>query len=69
MAILDEVIETGQAVTILKRGKPVAQLVPPVPRKSGYPQEALLGTVEIHGDIIEPVLDAEIWEAEGEQLE
>lgn len=62
LAILDEVIETGQAVTILKRGKPVAQLVPPVPRKSGYPQEALFGTVEIHGDIIEPVLDAKIWE-------
>ena len=62
-AILDEVIRTGQAVTITKRGKPVAQLVPPVPRQGVYPQDALFGTVKIHGDIVEPVLDADAWEA------
>jgi len=28
LSILDEVAETGEPVTILKRGKPVAQLVP-----------------------------------------
>lgn len=61
-AILDEVVQTGQAVTITKRGKPVAQLVPPVPRQNGYPQDALFGTVKIHGDIVEPVLEADIWE-------
>ena len=62
-AILDEVVQTGQAVTITKRGKPVARLVPPVPRQNGYPQDALFGTVKIHGDIVEPVLEADIWEA------
>ena len=31
LAILDEAYRTGQPVTILKRGKPVAQVVPPVP--------------------------------------
>ncbi len=64
LAILDEVVQTGQAVTITKRGKPVAQLVPPVPRQNGYPQDALFGTVKIHGDIVEPVLDTDTWEAE-----
>ncbi|MCY4488355.1 MAG: type II toxin-antitoxin system Phd/YefM family antitoxin [Deltaproteobacteria bacterium] len=64
LAILDEVVQTGQAVTILKRGKPVAQLVPPVPRQHRYPQHALFGTVEVHGDIVGPVLDADFWEAE-----
>ncbi|HXV60171.1 MAG TPA: type II toxin-antitoxin system Phd/YefM family antitoxin, partial [Vicinamibacteria bacterium] len=44
-AILDEVARTGEPVTILKRGKPVAQLVPPVPRSEGYPQEQIIGTV------------------------
>ena len=63
LAILDEVVQTGQAVTITKRGKPVAQLVPPVPRQGVYPQDALFGTVKIHGDIVEPVLDADAWEA------
>ena len=63
-AILDEVAQTGQAVTITKRGKPVAQLVPPVPRRHGYPQDALFGAVKIHGDIVEPTLAADSWEAE-----
>ena len=63
LAIIDEVGETGQIVTITKRGKPVARLVPPVPRQHGYPQDALFGTVKIHGDIVEPVLEADVWEA------
>ena len=68
LAILDEVVQTGQSVTIMKRGKPVAQLVPPVPRQQGYPQEPLSGTVKIHGDIVEPVLDAADWDAEREKI-
>jgi prevent-host-death family protein len=34
LAILDEVADTGEAVMILKRGRPVAQLVPPPPSDS-----------------------------------
>ena len=29
-----------------------------------YPQHTLFGTLEVHGDIVSPVLDADIWEAE-----
>lgn len=64
LSILDEVAETGEPVTILKRGKPVAQLVPPVPRTEGYPQEQIIGTVRIKGDIVEPPLPSDAWEAE-----
>ena len=63
LAILDEVAKTGQSVTILKRGKPVARVVPPVATTGRYPQEAILGSVEICGDVIEPVFDPEVWEA------
>ena len=66
LAILDEVERTGEPVTILKRGRPVARLVPPALGQIRYPQHALFGTVEILGDIVEPVLPAEDWEAEGE---
>lgn len=66
LAILDEVAETGEVLTILKHGEPVAQLVPPAPRASGAPQETLAGTVEFLGDVIEPALEPEVWEAEGE---
>jgi len=65
LAILDEVSSTGETVTILKRGKPVAQLVPPVPRSERYPQQTLRGSVEIRGDVLKPVLSPEAWEAEG----
>jgi prevent-host-death family protein len=66
LAILDEVERTGEPVTILKRGRAVARLVPPALGRNRYPQQALFGTVEILGDIVEPVLPAEDWEALGE---
>ena len=68
LAVLDEVARTGEPVTILKRGRPVAQLVPPVPWGKGYPQEEIIGTVRIKGDIIQPVLPADDWEAEKRNL-
>lgn len=64
LAVLDQVRESGETVTILKRGKPVAQLVPPAPVASGHPQDALRGTVRFHGDVVAPVLPAEEWDAE-----
>lgn len=66
LAILDEVNRTGEPVTILKRGRPVARLLPPSVAQGKYPQESLRGTVKIHGDILEPVLPVEAWEAEGQ---
>ena len=65
LAILDEVSTTGESVTILKRGRPVAELVPPLSTDSEYPQDDLRGSVVIKGDIVEPVLPAEAWEAVG----
>ena len=65
LAILDEVERTGETVVILKRGRPVARLVPPALGEEKYPQRSLKGSVKILGDILEPVLPAEFWEAEG----
>jgi prevent-host-death family protein len=65
LAILDEVERTGEAVIILKRGRPVARLVPLTLGEEKYPQQSLRGTVDILGDILEPVLPAKAWEAEG----
>lgn len=54
LAILDEVQKTGEQITILKRGKPVALLAPvPQPR---YPQDDLIGSVTILGDIMSPTV-------------
>lgn len=64
LATLDEVAETGEVLTVLERGRPVAQLVPPAPRTEGFPQATLAGTVEFLGDVIEPALPREAWDAE-----
>jgi prevent-host-death family protein len=57
LAVLDRVAETGEGVTILERGRAVAQLLPAVPRDDGPPQRALEGTVKILGDILAPAVD------------
>ncbi|MGD2061948.1 MAG: type II toxin-antitoxin system prevent-host-death family antitoxin [Nitrospirota bacterium] len=64
LAILDEVSATGEGVTILKRGRPIARLLPAVDRARGYPQERLAGSVEVLSNIVAPALAAEAWEAE-----
>ena len=46
----DRVKATGESVVILKRGKPVARLVPPGPELGALPQERLKGTVELSGE-------------------
>lgn len=63
LAILDEVSRTGEPLTILKHGKPVAQLVPPATRERTYPQDSLKGSIKILGDIISPTTDPDDWEA------
>jgi prevent-host-death family protein len=64
LAILDEVQSTGEAVTILKRGRPVAQVVPPMYAENSYPQRELMGSVKILGDVVSPVLSPSGWEVE-----
>ncbi len=64
LSILDEVARTGESVTILKRGRPVARLMPPLTVEAKHPQLTLKGTFEILGDIVEPAVPVEDWEAE-----
>ncbi len=63
LAILDRVRDTGEPVLILKRGKPVAQLVPARGDSARYPQDDLRGTVKVLGDVVAPVLPEDAWEA------
>ncbi len=63
LAILDRVQATGEPVVILKRGRPVAELLPASGSLSKYPQLELAGTVREVGDILGPVLPEEDWES------
>ena len=64
LGVLDEVAATGRRVTILKRGKPVAEVGPATLAGRSSPQKSLLGTVRILGDVVAPALPAEAWHAE-----
>ena len=65
LAILERIARTGERITILKRGRPIAQILPAVPGGDTYPQQTLRGSVEFVGDIVDPVLASEDWEALG----
>lgn len=66
LKVLDEVAQSGEPVTILKRGRPVARLHPAVSTER-YAQDTLAGSVEVLGDIVSPPLPAEAWVAEGKK--
>ena len=58
LAILDDVAETGIAVVVTKRGRPVARIVP-VDRE---PETSLRGSIVREGDLVSPI-DAS-WSAD-----
>lgn len=68
LAILDEVRETGLVVTVLKHGKPVAELRPAVQRKSESPFSGLKGSLRIMGDVVSPLLEENDLDLERDKL-
>ena len=66
LAILDEVERTGVPVTILKRGRPVAQLRPATSESSSHTR--LMGTVTYLGDIVAPAMNPDVWDADSGNL-
>ena len=67
-AVLDEVERTGEPVTILRGERPVALLVPTQVKPPSPPQRSLLGTVKVLGDLLDPVLPSDAWDAESGHL-
>jgi prevent-host-death family protein len=61
LGIMDDVQRTHRAVTITKRGKPVAKLVP-VDDIVEPIFGSLKGRVQINGDIVGPMADR--WDAD-----
>ena len=63
LAILDRVQATGERIVILKRGRPVAELVPHRPEAPRFPQADLEGTVVVTGDIVGPAVPEGYWDS------
>lgn len=62
LQLMDEVINTRESVIITKRGKPIAKLVPVVPKKTASLFGYMAGIATVCGDIVAPTDVA--WEAE-----
>jgi prevent-host-death family protein len=64
LAVLERVRRSGKPVRITRFGKPVADIVPPLPDKRPASWlGAMRGTARITGDIVAPAADASEWEA------
>lgn len=62
LAVMDQVLETGEPVLITKHGKPVAKLIPAQSKAEdifGY----MAGKVRVVGDIVGPVTPLDDWES------
>ena len=63
LALLEKVKRTRQAILILKRGEPIAQVLPPpLPEKPKSWLGAFESTGTVIGDIVSPIVDDTDWE-------
>ncbi|MGH9688176.1 MAG: type II toxin-antitoxin system Phd/YefM family antitoxin [Candidatus Acidiferrales bacterium] len=64
LSLLDRVNKTKKPLRVTRRGKPIADVVPPA--EESAPRDwigSMAGTIKITGDIISPVIDLEDIEA------
>jgi prevent-host-death family protein len=62
LALLDQVQKTKKPIRITRRGKPIAEVVPPSPASARDWMGSMKGRMEILGDIISPAADESDWE-------
>jgi len=63
LSLLDEVNKTKRPIRILRRGKPLAEIVPPRPVAKRRKLGTMIGKGTILGDIVSPVIDLNDFEA------
>jgi prevent-host-death family protein len=64
LALLQEVQKTKKPLRVTRRGKPIADVVPPAPPADSRSWiGSMAGRMEILGDIVSPVMEDDDWEA------
>lgn len=67
LRLMEHVRDTGESITIMKRGQEVARLMPPPPKPK--PWEDMRGSVRILGDIVSsPFKDEDFDAFTGQEL-
>ncbi len=64
LALLEQVQKTKKPIRITRRGKPIAEVVPPSPSASDRSKlfGSMVGRGEILGDIVSPAMEEDDWE-------
>jgi prevent-host-death family protein len=62
LALLDQVQKTRKPIRVTRRGRPVAEVVPPSPVPSNDWIGSMQGKSKILGDIVSPASDESDWE-------
>ena len=62
LSLLDQVQKTKKPIRVTRRGKPVAEVIPPSPIRSNDWIGSMKGKSKILGDIISPASDPSDWE-------
>jgi len=66
LALLEKVKRTQQSILIIRRGEPIAQVIPaPLPEKPVSWIGCMKGTGTIEGDVMGPILEEGEWEVLG----
>ena len=63
LGLIEQVYKTRQPLRITRRGRPVAEVVPAGPDRKRKFLGDMVGSVEIRGDIVSPVIDLDEFEA------
>lgn len=63
LSLLDEVNKTKKPIRILRRGKPIAEIIPPQPERKRRKLGTMAGRGIILGDIVSPIIDLNDIEA------
>jgi prevent-host-death family protein len=62
LAVIDEVYDRNEEITITKRGKPMARLIPIAKEKPESILGFLQGKIKIVGDIVSPITEPWEWD-------
>lgn len=63
LALLEQVSKTKKPIRVLRRGKPIAEVVPPTaPHDRTNWLGSMKGKMEIVGDIVSPATEENEWE-------
>ena len=64
LGLLDQVNKTKTPIRVTRRGKPVADVIPPgIQQEEGNWMGSMAGVTKIMGDIVSPVIDLDEIEA------